>query len=584
MNALELLSRHAGKAEEPPAPTRNDGDHSDIAEILGMIPCASLGRNEWRDVSDGFKAAGGDYTVWDAWCMTDPVRYDEAENRRQWESFDGSHTSGTVVHFAELYGGYDRHHGRKEAVPEEFVTVTALELVPEESEEPASEPDFRDERGRIVHYLLGQHLIDAYHFCYIDGAPAIWTGKRWDFGTDAVAKVAYGLADDLRTVTLKETLSWLAHSPKVQHVESTTFFDDRIYVQFQNLTLEVNPDWTRPVTPKPNMFITNTLACDYDPGAQDGIASDFLYNVTGGRTDLIENLGEVVGACMTASGVVQQSPLLVGRAGPEGRKTASNGKSTYIEAIRSMLGSENTTAIDPGSISERFQARNLTGKLAALSDDLERNVLSGKNSIFKKLITSEPIYTDVKYATGYDFRPYATQVISMNGIPKLDVSDDGLMRRVHIVPFTQRFAPGTPGYDPSMGRKLSTEAAKSELANIGIQGLQRLLRQSQYTSVVNASHEISLIQRESSSVSEWIAECDITPETFEGKTPGDLYHSYRQWCLSTGAKVESLSWLFRRANEDVAMKRMLNGRYITRHVCRDPITKKTVARYELVSE
>ncbi len=580
MNALELLSKHAGKSEEPTTepPAHNDGDHGELGEILGTIPCVLLSRDEWRDVSDGFKAAGGDFAVWDAWCQTDPDRYDEAENQRQWESFNGSHTSGTVIHFAEVYGGYDRHHRRRDTPPEEFVTVTVTEPMQDAEPEPMPEPDFRDERGRIVPHLLAQHLIDACYFRFIDGAPAIWTGTRWAFGTDATASVAYGLADDLRTANLKECLSYLAHSPKVQHVESTTAFDGKVYVAFRNATVEVHPDWTRVVKPQPSMLVTNTISCDYRPDTPDGVAHDFLQAVTGGRLDLVKNLEEVAGACMTASGVVQQSPLLVGRGGPEGRKTASNGKSTYIEALRSMLGSENVTAIDPTSISERFQARNLTGKLAALSDDLERNVLSSKNSIFKKLITSEPIYTDVKFATGYDFRPYATQVISMNGVPKLDTADDGLMRRVHIVPFVMRFTPGTKGYDPSMGRKLSTEAAKSELANIGIKGLQRLLRQAEYTHVEGTTHEISLIQRESSSVSEWIAERNIGPRDFEGKTTADVYPLYRQWCQNTGAKPVSNSWFIRRINEDVSMQQQLNGQYISTEVCTG-----NVRRYVLVT-
>lgn len=122
--------------------------------------------------------------------------------------------------------------------------------------------------------------------------------------------------------------------------------------------------------------------------------------------------------------------MLIGKAGGASGK-ASNGKSTYLNWLRSILGTENTSSLDIATLGQRFQAGRVVGKLANLGDDIPDGFLRGDElSMFKKLVTGDAIYTDVKNGDGYEFRPSASMVFSMNSVPRLSDTTDGIFRRL----------------------------------------------------------------------------------------------------------------------------------------------------------
>lgn len=46
-------------------------------DALLSIPCSECGYDEWRNLAMSFRDAGGTLAAWDAWCRSDPGRYDE---------------------------------------------------------------------------------------------------------------------------------------------------------------------------------------------------------------------------------------------------------------------------------------------------------------------------------------------------------------------------------------------------------------------------------------------------------------------------------------------------------------------------
>lgn len=91
-------------------------NHRDVNNALEQIDPTTLTGDEWLRTSMACQAAGIPYDIWDAWCRRDPKRYDEAENRRRWDSFDASGriNGGTLIWMARRDRKRLRHSGETE--------------------------------------------------------------------------------------------------------------------------------------------------------------------------------------------------------------------------------------------------------------------------------------------------------------------------------------------------------------------------------------------------------------------------------------------------------------------------------------
>lgn len=388
-------------------------------------------------------------------------------------------------------------------------------------------------RGGLNSNVLARMVMDVNMARIIDGAPAVWTGRRWEFGTHAVGKCCLEIADCAKKADKSEVMSYIMD--RAPHVSADNSFDGRYYVQFANCTFDVLA-W-REVEPEPTMYITNTLPIDLDLRIRGNEADAFLDSIADGDMDVIAALKEVMGACMCSKRVLSQSPMLIGRAGGASGK-ASNGKSTFLNWLRSILGTENVSSLDIATLGQRFQAGRVVGKLANLGDDIPDGFLKGDElSMFKKLVTGDAIYTDVKNGDGYEFRPTASMVFSMNAVPRLSDTTDGIFRRLAFVPFRKRFSPGTPGYDPNIAAKLSKPDVLKRGAVLGLVALSELIeRGGVLTPIPDMVAEVEEVRQDNDSVVRWLFDCEITAEDLDGRIVADVYGEYKKWCDESGER------------------------------------------------
>ena len=391
-------------------------------------------------------------------------------------------------------------------------------------------PLFRSQNGKILTNVLARVIIERNHARLIDGAPAVWTGKRWEFGKRAISRVALEYADDITKAKKDEVYSYI--SDKAEHVTADKSFDDGYYVQFADCTYDalnqviVEPDW--------HMLITGTLPIVLNLDAEYGLADEFIASLANGDEATMTAMQEVVGACMCCRRVIAQSPMLIGRAHVRGGE-ASNGKSTYIKTIQNLLGSGNYSSLDIATLGQRFQAARIIGKLANLGDDIPNGFLRGDElSIFKKLVTGEQIYSDIKNSEGIEFRPNATMIFSMNSMPRLADTTDGVFRRLAFIPFRNRFDPGMPGFDPDIEHKMATDANLQRLAVLGLMTLPDLIERGKLTEIPDMAQEIESIRVSNDVVRRWMqAEC-IETDDVVGRWVSDVYSSFFDWAKKAG--------------------------------------------------
>ena len=294
-------------------------------------------------------------------------------------------------------------------------------------------------------------------------------------------------------------------------------------------------EW-REVEPNPSMCITNKLPVELDFTIGPNEADAFFDSIADGDADVVAALKEVMGACMCSKRVLSQSPMLIGRAGGASGK-ASNGKSTYLNWLRQILGTENVSSLDISTLGQRFQAGRVVGKLANLGDDIPDGFLKGDElSMFKKLVTGDAIYTDVKNGDGYEFRPTASMVFSMNAVPRLSDTTDGIFRRLAFIPFRRRFAPGLPGFDPNMAAKLAKPDVLKRGAALGLLALGELIERGGLTPVPDMVAEVEEVRQDNDSVARWLFEECVTVADVDGRPTATVFNEYFDWCKGAGER------------------------------------------------
>ena len=409
------------------------------------------------------------------------------------------------------------------------------------SASPADVPPFRTDRGKIMPNKLARIIIDRNMARSIDGAPACWTGRRWEFGKAAFERLSIDYADDITRDQRNEVFAYI--QSKEPSVSSDNGFDGGYYIQFNNCTWDVMAEEV--VEPQPSMFIIGTLPIDLDMDAPYGDADRFIDNLAGGDELTAKAMREAVGACMCSRRAVQQSLFLIGKAGGGAHGSASNGKSTFINVMRSLLGVDNVSSLDIATLGQRFQAAAIVGKIANLGDDIPDGFLQNSElAVFKKLVTGETIYTDVKNGTGFDFRPSATLVFSMNAMPRLADTTDGVFRRLAFVPFRKRFSPGEDGYDPRMAEKMSQPENLRRLALLGLMELPQLIQRGAFTIIPDMAEEVENIRTENDVVRRWLYEEMVVDTDLAGRGTDDAYRDFARWCDSAGEKFGNSQAVF----------------------------------------
>ena len=397
---------------------------------------------------------------------------------------------------------------------------------------PDPERPWRTSRGGIQHNILARALMDRCHACIIDGAPAVWTGKRWEFGGAAITRALLELEDGVTHQTRSEAYRYIMS--KAPRVSSDSAFDGGYYVQFENLTWDVMNQCE--VTPTPEMLVCGTLPMPFDVNVGTEEADKYVTAWAAGDGETATELYEVLGSCMCARRTVAQAPMLIGCAGGEKGK-ASNGKSTYLNWVSSILGGDNVISMDIATLGKQFQAHRVVGKLANLGDDIPDAFLKGEElATFKKLVTGDPVYSDVKYGDGFEFRPLATMVFSMNKMPKLADTTEGVYRRLAFVPFRAKFEPGKPGWDPDIGRKLTALSVRQSAAMAAMLVLPNLIERGAYMMAPDMYERIEQMKRESDSVSSWVDDEEISIGKIVGNPIKVVYGWYTEWCQKSGER------------------------------------------------
>ena len=295
-------------------------------------------------------------------------------------------------------------------------------------------------------------------------------------------------------------------------------------IAFKNGIYDVIKDELLPFSDK--HIITNKIEFNYNPAAQSELVDDTLDKLSCNDIEIRALLEEAIGYCFYRRNELGKSFMLVGDGSRV--KGSSNGKSTFLDMVKTLLGENNITSLDLSELNQKFQNAELFGKLANIGDDIDDTFIPN-SAIFKKLVTGDRIQVQRKGERPFEFNNYAKLLFSANEIPKIKDRGGAIQRRLVIIPFLAHFSINDPDFKPYIKYELRQPENIEYLIQLGIKGLKRVLENQAFTISEKVNNELAEFEETNNPIVGFFKEEDVQ---VENQTNTSVYNKYVEYCLA----------------------------------------------------
>lgn len=309
---------------------------------------------------------------------------------------------------------------------------------------------------------------------------------------------------------------------------------DARYIAFRNGVLDIVTGQMQPFSP--DLVITNQIPWDYNPEAYSELADDTLNKLACGDQPIRALLEECIGYCFYRRNELGKAFILTG--------DKSNGKSTFLDCVKAILGDGNISALDLKELGDRFSTSMIFGKLANIGDDIGDDFLQGSQvATFKKVVTGNRIKAERKGQDPFEFNPYVKLLFSANDIPRMKDKTGAVLRRLVIIPFNAMFTKYLPtgeidpDYNPYIKYQLVEQSSVEYLIRVGVEGLKRIIENNEFTKSEKVAEQIDDYENENNPIKAFIDDCGI--EMIENEPTSDVYRRYQVFCADCGMQPMS---------------------------------------------
>lgn len=309
---------------------------------------------------------------------------------------------------------------------------------------------------------------------------------------------------------------------------------DARYIAFNNGILDVVTGKMQPFSP--DLVVTNRIPWDYVPDAYNELTDSTLNKLACNDAPIRALLEECIGYCFYRRNELGKAFILTG--------DKSNGKSTFLDMVKAVLGEENVSALDLKELGDRFSTSMMFGKLANIGDDIGDDFLQGSQvSTFKKVVTGNRIKAERKGQDPFEFNPYVKLLFSANDIPRMKDKTGAVLRRLVIIPFNARFSKylpdGTvdPEYNPYIKYELVEQSSIEYLIRVGIEGLRRIIENNEFTKSEKVQQQVEEYENENNPIKAFIDDQGI--EMIEDEPTADVYKRYQVFCAENSMQPMS---------------------------------------------
>mgnify|MGYP003291129757 CR=1 FL=1 len=392
-------------------------------------------------------------------------------------------------------------------------------------------------------------LKNNHHIIKINGQLHIYKDGIYVVGQNEIEKVMIQHIPNLNRAKRTEVLAYLDLL-----VVENTIPTSANYIAFKNGILNIDDGSFHEYSPE--WIITNKINWCFNLAARSDLVDHTLDKIACHDVHIRALLEEAIGYCFYRRNEMRKCFILTG--------DKANGKSTFLDMVKTILGDENTSALDLKELGDRFKTAELFGKLANIGDDIGDEFIANP-AIFKKLVTGDRINVERKGCDPFDFNNYAKFLFSANNIPRIKDKTGAVIDRMAIIPFNATFSKDDPDYRPYIKYDLRKEECVEYLIKLGVTALKRILKNRGFSNSDKVQKEIEIYEETNNPIVGFFKECGC--DEIENQPTKIVFEKYQSYCL---------------VNNLQAMSRIEFSRQITKHFDLEIINKKIMGEKQRV--
>jgi P4 family phage/plasmid primase-like protien len=377
-----------------------------------------------------------------------------------------------------------------------------------------------DDRKFKDHNRLREYFEYLFHYKVItDGRIFAFDGKMYDiFGELKIKEFAqrhFSASGEFVSAREVSEFYFLVLRYNVIDEFDDSVIRDGSFINFENGVLEVSTGALLKHDPK--YFFTYLIPHPYVASATCPLWDKMLENLSCNRSDLVLNIEEFLGFCMSNMDYSFAPKALILDGG------GSNGKTTLVNAFKMVLGNKNVSSILISSINEnRFMSSQLFRKLLNISEEEKTSVFRETDS-FKRLTGGSPLTGEKKGKDAFQFTNRAKLLMSYNKMPTITDRSVGMKRRLLTIPCDQNFSERKDLFVPELEAKIANES--SGIINRAISGLKRLKTQFDFTESETIKAKVEETFLDSDLLSSWFIERILVTDSITDKLTTEVLYS-----------------------------------------------------------
>lgn len=251
-----------------------------------------------------------------------------------------------------------------------------------------------------------------------------------------------------------------------------------------------------------------------------------------GDAELIEYVQKVIG--LAAIGKVYEEFIIIAYG------DGANGKSTFWNTIARVLGTySGKISSDILTMGNKVNAQpemaELKGKRLIIASEMQEGVRLN-TAMVKQLCSTDEIQACKKYKDPFHFVPSHQVVLYTNHLPKVGANDDGIWRRLKVIPFNAKIKGNS---DIKNYADYLYEKAGSAIMKWIIEGAEKVSKSDHKVDDPKCVRDAVAAYRDDNDwLGHFIADCCEVDESYEEKS-GEFYQQYRAYCIQSGEYTRS---------------------------------------------
>lgn len=369
--------------------------------------------------------------------------------------------------------------------------------------------------------------------CSHNGSVYMYNGEYWKRMHNAVFERFLSKSAELmgvnrlvaRHFTFTEPLvkqfSKVARRPEIDLKEED---QDKVLINLNNGTFEIDGMKMCLRRPDKRDFLTYQLPFPYDEDAVCPIFNEYLDTVLPDAA-MQKILAEYLGYLFVKNSKLKLEKALILYG------SGANGKSVMFEIVNALLGGRaNVSNFSLQNLTNEsgYYRAMLAGKLVNYSSEINRKL---DESIFKQLVSGEPVDARVPYGEPFTLTNYGKLIFNCNELPRTSDHSKAFFRRFLIIPFDVTIP------EAKQDKQLAQKIIQSELPGVlnwVLVGLRRLLTQKSFTQSDEVEYVLKSYIKETDSAALFIDEMGYRESVTNFVQLTELYAEYKHFCFDRG--------------------------------------------------